>query len=395
MSALPRDQQTPRQLLRAVRHAANPFVNRSHPNHSVTSIESPRRVAIRRKLLRWYDRNKRDLPWRRRADDPYAQWVAEVMLQQTRVDTVIDRYEQFLRRFPSVGVLATAQYEDVLKQWEGLGYYRRILHLHRAARMVYEDGGTIPTTADALRRLPGVGEYMAGAIASIAFQQREPAVDGNVARVVARLFCIEDDVLSTKGKARIRDVATQLLPAGRPGDFNQAWMDLSTAVCTPRSPDCSRCPLQTECQAADTVAMDRYPVRGRRTRVISVKTVVGVFRARGRLFVRRRPVGGLWSGLWEFPTVNVETTDAADAALKTLSRAYGMALTDDPIEVATVTHKLTHRAIQFLVFMAAVKRTRAATCADSTAWVTKDGFADRPVSTAHRRIMERVLAWAG
>ncbi|MEK7731696.1 MAG: A/G-specific adenine glycosylase, partial [Planctomycetota bacterium] len=267
----------------------------------------PAQTAIRRKLLRWYDLHKRDLPWRRRADDPYAQWVAEIMLQQTRVETVRAQYERFLRRFPTIGRLARADHEDVLKHWEGLGYYRRILHLHRAARMVCENGGVIPDNAEALRALPGVGEYTAAAIASIAFNRPEAAVDGNVARVLSRLFGVTQDVRSPVGKSRIRDLARSLLSQQRPGDFNQAWMDLGSLVCTPKAPRCDACPLRAHCLAAENGDPEFYPVReAARNRIPkTVSLVVAIFVREGKMLVRRRERGGLWSGLWEFPTLEL------------------------------------------------------------------------------------------
>ena len=158
------------------------------------------RATIRRGLLRWYDRHRRDLPWRRHNGNGYAQWVAEIMLQQTRVDTVIAYYDRFLRRFPSVGSLARADHNEVLKHWEGLGYYKRALHLHRGARQVVEQGGAVPSNTASLRGVPGIGAYTAAAIASIAFGQRAAAVDGNVARILARLFGVRDNVLSPTGK---------------------------------------------------------------------------------------------------------------------------------------------------------------------------------------------------
>ncbi|MCH7849578.1 MAG: A/G-specific adenine glycosylase, partial [Planctomycetes bacterium] len=227
---------------------------------STKQIPTADRARIRRRLLAWYDRNRRDLPWRRRAADPYAQWVAEAMLQQTRVDTVLNYYERFLKRFPDVPALARASREVVLKHWEGLGYYRRVVHLHEAAKQLAADGAAIPNSSHELRRLPGVGPYLAAAIASIAFGERAAAVDGNVARVISRLMGVTDDVQSGPGRRTIQSLADQLIPPGRPGDFNQAWMDLGSAVCTSRSPDCDACPLSGECVALATGMTDELPV---------------------------------------------------------------------------------------------------------------------------------------
>ncbi len=200
-------------------------------------------LALRRALLAFYDARRRDLPWRR-DPDPYRVWVSEVMLQQTRVDAVVPYYERWLRRFPTLHALATAEPDEVLRAWEGLGYYARARNLHRAARVVRErHAGDVPSEPAALRELPGVGDYTAGAIASIAFGRREPAVDGNVRRVLARLLDVADPP-----PARLRAVAAALVPAERPGDFNQALMELGALVCTARVPRCADCPVRGVCR---------------------------------------------------------------------------------------------------------------------------------------------------
>lgn len=347
------------------------------------------RADIRRKLLRWYDRHRRDLPWRHRATDAYAQWVAEAMLQQTRVDTVLPKYERFMVRFPSVRALADADHDEVLKHWEGLGYYRRIHHLHRAARIVRDAGGKMPRSADQFRELPGVGEYMSAAIASIAYGQRVAAVDGNVARVIARLFVVRDDVLSPSGKAAIGEIARALIPVRRPGDFNQAWMDLGTAVCTPKSPDCDSCPLVACCGAAATGQTAVLPVRGKRGPVVEITTITVLFLDADRILVRRRPTGGLWSGLWEFPNTDIARGTAHQGAIANLAREHGLQLLDGTHDVGTVTHRLTHRAIRFRVYAAWAVSGSAPRMDSRSEWVSADGFDRLAVSTAHRRIMRK------
>lgn len=353
-------------------------------------IPSRRRADVRRRLLRWYDRHRRDLPWRRRVDDPYAQWVAEVMLQQTRVGTVAEYYERFLHRFPDVCALASARREDVLKYWEGLGYYKRALHLHQAARQLRHSDRTVPSTVVELRRMPGVGEYTAAAVASIAGGERVAAVDGNVARVIARLFGVEDDVLSPTGKARVCDLASQLLPAKRPGDFNQAWMDLGSAVCTPKSPECRRCPLRSVCRASATGQAESLPVRGdgRRSQTHEVSSVVGIF-VRGRtMLASRRPEGGLWSGLWEFPNVEVKNRSAQARTLRRLAQQCEVALVSRSRRVGVVSHQLTHRLFKFHVYVVAAEPNGAPSQTAGLRWVSVQAFARLPVSTAHRRAFQ-------
>ncbi len=344
-------------------------------------------AVIRRRLLRWYDLHRRDLPWRRRADDPYAQWVAEIMLQQTRVETVIEYYERFLRRFPTIGRLARAGHEEVLKHWEGLGYYRRILHLHRAARMVCDNGGVIPNNAEALRALPGVGEYTAAAIASIAFERPEAAVDGNVARVLSRLFGVTQDVRSPVGKSRIRDLARSLLSRQRPGDFNQAWMDLGSLVCTPKAPRCDACPLRAHCLAAENGNPEFYPVReaARNQKPKTVSLVVAIFLCEGKMLVRRRERGGLWSGLWEFPTAELAIGAQPARYVRRLAAEMGVSISEHAKKVAEVRHQLTHRSLCFHVYVNRAEPVDGTTSAN-TRWVNVRSFQRLPVSTAHRRI---------
>lgn len=365
-----------------------PNTSRSGCDHHVPSTL---RTSLRRKLLRWYDKHRRQLPWRDRSDDPYAQWVAEIMLQQTRVDTVIDYYVRFMKRFPTVAGLARARHETVLKHWEGLGYYRRALALHRAATQIADDGEGLPKSADEWKRLPGVGTYTSAAIASIAYGEPIAAVDGNVARVVARLFGVTQDVLSPSGRAQVQRIADQLVPRKRPGDFNQAWMDLGSSVCTPTAPDCDRCPLKTECVAVQRGSAHLLPVRKRSRPKKSVALAVGVIRDDHRMLVRRRPKGGLWSGLWEFP--NIETSRAKRSALRDvieLTSRLPVRLHADPTYAATVRHQLTHRNIEFHIFVGEGDSMASCSQDPTLRWVTARGFERLSVSTAHRRIYDAV-----
>ncbi len=261
-------------------------------------------------LLRWYARARRDLPWRR-TRDPYRIWVSEIMLQQTRVETVIPYYRRFLRRFPSLRALSRARHQDVLKTWEGLGYYRRAGNLHEGAKAVIaEHGGRFPRDAEAIRNLPGVGDYTAGAIRSIALGQDAPLVDGNVARVLARLLAIRRPVLESATRQRLWETAAAMLPRGRAGDFNQAMMELGAMVCTPRAPICPSCPVRRWCKAARLGIADRLPTRARRRPLPVRRAIYLVIRHRGRVRLRRRPEDGLLGGLWEFPQAASPPTDA-------------------------------------------------------------------------------------
>jgi A/G-specific adenine glycosylase len=356
------------------------------------------RRSIRRRLLNWYDKNRRDLPWRRRGRDPYAQWVAEIMLQQTRVETVLAYYEGFLRRFPTVDALAKVSFQQMLKHWEGLGYYRRALHLHRAAREIQSRNGAFPDTVEGLRELPGIGEYTASAIASIAYKRPAAAVDGNVARVLSRIFRIPADTRNGDAKRTVQRLAQALIPVDRPGDFNQAWMDLGSSICTPRAPQCPRCPLEKVCEAAKLGEVGLLPRRRATKMVPLVVVVVGLFQRNGRWLVRRRATGGLWSGLWEFPNEEVASSSQAPSTVRELARKLNVGLIERPFRVATVRHDLTHRSIRFEVYVCEVATddppifplTKGA--ARGVRWVDRRGFEKLAVSTAHRRIFTAALS---
>jgi A/G-specific adenine glycosylase len=257
---------------------------------------------IRQKLLRWYRKNQRDLPWRR-TRDPYAVWVSEIMLQQTRVETAIPFYRRFLERFPDASSLAAASSDEVLKVWENLGYYSRARNLHEAAKiMESRHGGRLPETPEDLAALPGIGDYTAGAVGSIAFGRPVPAVDGNVRRVLARLYAIGDSVESGPGKSRLRALAAELVPQEDPGAFNQSLMDLGSRVCTPTLPRCPECPLANVCEAFHQGLQERLPVASPKKSLPSESAIAAVLLDRdGRFLVVRRPLQGFLGGLWKFP----------------------------------------------------------------------------------------------
>lgn len=263
-------------------------------------------------LLAWYRRHRRDLPWRR-TRDPYAVWVSEVMLQQTRVETVIPYYERFLARFPDVERLASADSGDILKLWEGLGYYRRALFLLDGARWIVARGGW-PRTAEGLLEVPGVGRYTAGAVASIAFSEVAPILDGNIKRVWARVFS-RGDIRSAKAQEELWGFSSEAVQRGPASDVNQALMELGATVCKPRKPGCSTCPLGEWCASkADGLAHAR-PSPQRKSPLPSYEVAVGILWHGGRFMVQRRPEAGLLAGLWELPGGKFEMGETARAAV--------------------------------------------------------------------------------
>jgi A/G-specific adenine glycosylase len=266
--------------------------------------DAARARELRALLLAWFDRERRDLPWR--ADrDAYRVWISEAMLQQTRVETVLPYYARFVARFPDVGMLAAAPVDDVLAAWSGLGYYRRARTLHAAARAVVElHGGQLPRTRAELLALPGVGPYTAGAVLSIAYDLREALVDGNVARVLARLFAVDGDPASSAFQERAWGLARALVAdAERPGDWNQALMELGALVCAPREPDCARCPLAGLCAARATGRERELPRAKARAAPVDVELVLLVAERGDALLLERRPETGRMAGLWQLPTV--------------------------------------------------------------------------------------------
>ena len=306
--------------------------------------------ALRRALLRWYTANKRDLPWRHRSD-AYGIWLSEAMLQQTRVETVIPYYERFLARFPDVESLADADDEEVYELWAGLGYYSRARNLHAAARVVArERGGVFPDDAAGLQELPGIGRYTAGAIASIAFDRREPLVDGNVARVFARLFGIREDIRSKPVVDLLWERAGELVAGTRPGDLNQALMELGATVCTPRSPRCMACPVSKHCDALKVGDAESLPVKPRKKAPRKMRSVAAWVERRGKVLAVRREEGGLLGGLWELPGGELKPGEDPEVGLtQRVATSTGLAISGLK-PVGEVEHLFTHRALRLAVY---------------------------------------------
>jgi A/G-specific adenine glycosylase len=351
-------------------------------------------------LLAWFAANAADLPWRR-TGDPYHIWLSEIMLQQTQVATVTGYYRRFLKRFPTIDALAAAPLDSVLKAWEGLGYYSRARNLHRAAQVIIsQHGGELPRTVDALRKLPGIGRYTAGAIASIAFGQDAPVLDGNVTRVLARLFDITGDVGKSAIRTQLWRLAGELVPAGRAGDYNQALMELGRVVCRPRSPDCAACPVRSHCRAFAAGVQHARPVKAPRPPVPHYDVAAGVVYGQdGRILIAQRPLDGLLGGLWEFPGGKQEPGETLQAALARELRE------ELAIEVAVgallvrVKHAFTHFKITLHAFEC--RHTGGEPAAREVAdfaWVTlaeMDGYAfgkaDQGVIEALREKPHRLL----
>ncbi len=330
------------------------------------------------------------MPWRGHPS-PYAVWVSEVMLQQTQVETVRSYFERFMLRFPTVQALAHANEEAVLSLWQGLGYYTRARNLHRAAKTVVEQyGGHLPETAETLAELAGVGDYTAAAISSICFGERVPVVDGNVARVFARLFLLPDDFRAQPPR---RKLALRLQPAFEqtesPSDLNQAMMELGALICRPRNPECDHCPLALECVARSRGKQDQYPKRvPAAKRPIRHAVAVVVHRGARKLMVRRADEG-LLGGLWELPGGAIEDGETAEmAAQRWLLSQAGLQI-EIQQSLGTVKHGFSHFTLllQVVAAKAVGGRTKASLTA-TVRWVSEVDLVPLPVATAHRRALE-------
>jgi A/G-specific adenine glycosylase len=311
-------------------------------------VEALKYVApLRRALLAFYRKHARDLPWRR-TRDPYAIWVSEVMLQQTQVQTVVPRFADFLRQFPTIATLAAADERTVCEAWAGLGYYRRARNLHKAARMIVgEFGGTIPTREAELRRLPGIGAYTAAAIASIAFAMKAAAVDGNLVRVLARVFVLPGRADDTALVRAVRAQAQVLVDCDQPGEVNQALMDIGATLCKPDNPVCPGCPLRRFCQAFRKGNPSRYPGKKTRTARKPLRIAFAWIEHNGALLLEQRPLDGLWPGLWELPSAS------GPRAKHELAQRLGQEL-GPPL--ANISHVLTHRQVSASIYRASANR---------------------------------------
>lgn len=347
----------------------------------------PERRKFRKRILGWYEREKRELPWRGEKD-PYRIWASEAMLQQTRAETVRLRYPAFIERFPTLAALADAPLDAVLAEWQGLGYYGRARNLHRAAQQVVNDNeGAMPETRDALLALPGVGPYMAGAIASIAFGERCAAIDGNVFRVMSRVLNISTPIDMPPAQKTIHEETQALVPRARPGDFNQALMDLGSRICLPKTPDCARCPVRAHCAGHDAGTQNALPVKT--AKKPPAPYTFFQFRAErdGLVLLAQREKTGLFGGMWELPGFMVEGHHEK-IGLRRLRAQCAKLLGPGwrpGRELARTTRTLTHRKILFVVYVAEnLDMNTPPANQDGLLWASEEDFRTLAVSTAQR-----------
>ncbi len=348
-------------------------------------MAAPRAEKVRHLLLAWYDSARRDLPWRH-TDDPYRIWVAEVMLVQTQVDTAIPYYERFIARFPNVATLATASLDQVLKLWEGLGYYARARNLHKAAQIVVEEyAGQLPSTDEELRALPGVGPYMAAAIGSIAFGQPALALDGNVRRVLSRLHDLPEPA-----PAALLERGAPLVEL-RPGDVNQAIMDLGSGICRPRAPRCSECPLVTLCLAHARGTVDERPGRRPAKKRPHYDIAVGVIWREDEILIAKRMPEGLLGSMWEFPGGKAEPGESLEAAVvREVAEELNVEV-EAGEKIAAVDHAYSHFEITLHAFHCRYRTgTPTPLGCQEYAWVRAGELSDYAFPAANRKVLEEV-----
>ena len=345
--------------------------------------------SIRRKLLVWYDKSKRDLPWRN-TKNPYYIWVSEVMLQQTQVKTVIPYYERWIKTFSTIEKLTDAPERKILKLWEGLGYYSRARNLKKAAQIISKEmNGKVPEDVEDLQSLPGIGRYTAGAIASIAFGLKAPVLDGNVKRVISRLFCMKENGATSASENRLWKKAEGLLPTQRPGDFNQALMELGAVVCTPKSPTCPQCPLSSTCEAFLKNDPEQWPPAKQKVPIKKIEVSAGIIVKNKRVYIQQRAKGGLMGRLWEFPGGKREKDESPEDCLK---REIKEELGADIIilnKAMTIKHTYTKFRITLHVFNCSLSggRLRPNAC-EQWKWIEPAKLGKYPFPAANVKIVK-------
>ena len=372
-------------------------------DYGIIMWEEGKIASFREKLLAWYDANKRALPWRR-TQDPYKIWISEIMLQQTRVDTVIPYYERFLDWFPTVADLAQAPEEKLLKAWEGLGYYSRVRNIQKAAQQIMEDhGGVFPATYEAISKLKGIGPYTAGAIASIAFGLPEPAVDGNVMRVLARLFEVDYDIGVPTNRKIFQAMMEFLIDPDRPGDFNQALMDLGSDIESPINPRPEESPVKEFSAAYQHGTMDRYPIKAPKKKPVPVHLTAFIIKdSQGRYLLEKNEREGLLSGFWHFPLIEVDSLSENLGQLSLLDgqghlvdnpeilsfeQDYDLVIDWQDRSYPIVQHVFSHRKWQVQLRYGLVKEGKQST-SESTVWLLPEEFSAYPFAKPQQKIWE-------
>lgn len=379
------------------------------PENSKGAVWDAEKIKEFQKVfLKWYQAEKRNLPWRINTD-PYRVWISEIMLQQTRVDTVIDYYYRFMEKFPTIKDLAQADEDELLKTWEGLGYYSRARNLQKAAQQIMTDfNGSFPQNVTNISSLKGIGPYTTGAIASISFELPEPAIDGNVMRVVSRLFCLTEDISKPSSRKIFDEKMRQIISHQAPGDFNQAMMDLGSAICTPKQPKCELCPIQKYCLAYEKEFQEEFPVKSKKVKPKDIYLVAGIIENKnGEYLLAQRPENGLIANMWSFPLIEVSKDDYSELQKKwqgTTDNPQQMALdlvAEEEPEIfpelpvvwqkrhfSEVTHVYSHLKWHVLPFYG--RALSNLTLADNEKWVAETDFSQYVFPKVQHKL---VISW--
>jgi A/G-specific adenine glycosylase len=342
-------------------------------------------------LLNWFDQNKREMPWRG-TKNAYFRWVSEIMLQQTRVDTVIDYYNRFMECYPGINDLAAAQEDDVLKLWEGLGYYSRARNLLKAARVIVDrHGGSFPRTEKEALSLPGIGPYSAAAVLSMSYDMPLPSVDGNVLRVYCRLKALEENVMSPATVKKVRDALSTEIPLNRPGDFNESLMELGAVICAPTNPNCSQCPVKSFCLAHREGLVDNLPVRIKKDKITRHHYLVYYLMnsEQNALLIRKNPSSGLLGGLWAFPMIEMSTVDpiSEENAAERIRENWGITLIE-PSHKGLLKHIFTHKRWSMDIF-SAVTHTQAP---EGYQWIPLSKISELAFPEVYQKVIRLVVS---
>lgn len=349
-------------------------------------------ISFSQLLLNWYKKHARLLPWRG-VSDPYATWISEIMLQQTRVETVIPYYEKWMNKFPTVDALAGSDEHDVLNAWEGLGYYSRARNILKAARIIMErHHGKLPVQTKELRNLPGIGRYTAAAISSIAYGADEVVLDGNVKRVLARVHEFSEPVNTIQGEKKLWLIADSHLPHGKASEFNQAVMDLGATICTPRNPDCDHCPLNSICAAYKSRSQDQFPRMKEKTAIPHIDVCAAIIRQQELVLIAKRPSKGLLGGLWEFPGGKLENGERhEDALVREIQEELGVKICPKSM-FGIYKHAYTHFKVTLQAWQVdLVELTPRAIEASEIRWVKVEDMNDFPMGKIDRAIANDLL----
>ncbi|MBF8984038.1 A/G-specific adenine glycosylase [Lutibacter sp. B2] len=347
-------------------------------------IDQRNKLQWNQNLLKWYKKNHRILPWRERKD-PYAIWISEIMLQQTRVETVISYFNRFMKAFPTIEELSNGNIDEVLKLWEGLGYYSRAKNIHKTAWIITSEyGGRFPTNYKDVIALPGIGPYTAGAIMSIAYNERYPAVDGNVLRVISRVYCIEEDIGNQNTKKEIEEIVYSVIPKKEARDFNQALMELGATICTPTSPKCIDCPICKSCRALEEEKQDTLPVKAKKPKKKVEKRYVAIIKQDEAILMKKRPDKGLLAGLWEYP--NVEGNNKEEF-VSNCKKKYGILI--KPLSfLGTEEHIFTHIHWKMKVYECSFENElqESEKIGNTMEWILEESRKNITIPTAFKRV---------